>query len=108
MFRSPSMKSFAAACVIGLALASKPAAAQGTAAAEALFNEAKKAMDSKDYETACKRFRESNRLDPAVGTMLNLAVCEEKRGHLATSWDLYRGSYEKLSPSDPRHDYAKA
>jgi len=47
-------------------------------------------------------------LDPAVGTMLNLAVCEEKRGRLATSWDLYRGAYEKLPPNDARRDYAKA
>jgi len=99
---------FAAACVLGLALASRPALAQSTAAAEELFNDAKKAMDAKDYDTACKRFRESNRLDPAVGTMLNLAVCEELRGRLATSWDLFRGASEKLPPSDPRHDYAKA
>lgn len=108
MLSSRSTKAFAASCVLAAVLASQPARAQGTAAAEALFNEAKKAMDAKDYDTACKRFRESNRLDPAVGTMLNLAVCEERRGHLATSWDLYRGAYEKLSPSDPRHDYAKA
>lgn len=98
----------AAACMFGFALVSPPAAAQSTAAAEELFNDAKKAMDAKDYDTACKRFRESNRLDPAVGTMLNLAVCEELRGHLATSWDLFRGAYEKLPPNDPRHDYAKA
>jgi hypothetical protein len=108
MFRSSSLKSLSAACVICLSLASKPAAAQGTAAAEALFNEARKAMDAKDYDTACKRFRESNRLDPAVGTMLNLATCEDRRGRVATAWELFRGAYEKLPPSDPRHDYAKA
>lgn len=108
MFRSSSLKSLSAACVVCLSLASKPAAAQGTAAAEALFNEARKAMDAKDYDTACKRFRESNRLDPAVGTMLNLATCEDRRGRVATAWELFRGAFEKLPPSDPRHDYAKA
>lgn len=108
MFTSTRMKSLSAACVLALALAPKPALAQGTAAAEALFNEARKAMDAKDYDTACKRFRESNRLDPAVGTMLNLATCEERRGRLATAWELFRGALEKLPPSDPRRDYAKA
>jgi hypothetical protein len=108
MFHSSRVKSLSAACVVCLSLAPRPAAAQGTAAAEVLFNEARKAMDAKDYDTACKRFRESNRLDPAVGTMLNLATCEDRRGRVATAWELFRGAYEKLPPSDPRHDYAKA
>jgi hypothetical protein len=108
MFRSSNLRSLSAACAVCISLASRPSAAQGTAAAEALFNDARKAMDAKDYDTACKRFRESNRLDPAVGTMLNLATCEDKRGHVATAWELFRGALEKLPPSDPRHDYAKA
>jgi hypothetical protein len=83
----------------------RPAAAQSTAAAEALFNDGRNAMESKDYDTACQRFRESNRLDPAVGTLLNLAVCETSRDRVATAWELFRAVAEKLASDDPRRDY---
>jgi hypothetical protein len=87
------------------ALSPGPAHGQSTAAAEALFNEGRHAMDAKDYDTACQRFRESNRLDPAVGTLLNLAVCETTRGRVATGWELFRAVSEKLSPDDQRHTF---
>ena len=86
-------------------LSPRPAAAQSTAAAEALFNEGRSAMDAKDYDTACQRFRESDRLDPAVGTLLNLAVCETSRGRVATAWELFRAVSEKLPADDPRRDF---
>ncbi|HEX4335408.1 MAG TPA: hypothetical protein VH062_05810 [Polyangiaceae bacterium] len=82
-----------------------PAAAQSTAAAEALFNDGRTAMEAKDYDTACPRFRESNKLDPAVGTLLNLAVCETARGRVATGWELFRAVAEKLPIDDPRRDF---
>jgi hypothetical protein len=83
----------------------RTAAAQSTAAAEALFNDGRNAMEAKDYVTACQRFRESNRLDPAVGTLLNLGVCETSRGRVATAWELFRAVSEKLATDDPRRDY---
>ncbi|MFO0567610.1 MAG: hypothetical protein U0263_18270 [Polyangiaceae bacterium] len=51
-------------------------------AAEALFNAGRDAVKAGDYPTACAKFRESNRLDPAPGTVLNLADCEEHLGHV--------------------------
>jgi hypothetical protein len=90
------------------ALSPERAHAQSTAAAEALFNEGRHAMDAKDYDTACQRFRESNRLDPAVGTLLNLAVCETTRGRVATAWELFRAVSEKLSPDDQRRAFVNA
>jgi len=59
-------------------------------------------MTAKDYKTACEKFRESDRLDPAVGTHFNLANCEEQRGRLATAWSLYRQVLEQLREEDPR------
>lgn len=94
----------ALAAVLASALP-RSAVAQSTAAAEALFNEGRSAMESKDYDTACQRFRESNRLDPAVGTLLNLAVCENSRDRVATAWELFRAVAEKLASDDPRRDY---
>jgi hypothetical protein len=60
-----------------------------------------------DFAIACGRFRESDRLDPAVGTRFNLADCEEKRGRLATAWSLFRGVVAQLADGDDRRPIAQ-
>jgi hypothetical protein len=83
------------------------AAAQGTSAvAEGLFNQGRTSFDAKNYEDACPKFRESDRLEPATGTKLNLALCEEARGNVATAWALFRTVIERLTPADPRYAIA--
>jgi len=72
------------------------------AAADALFASARAAMAKADFERACEQFRASDKLDPALGTELNLADCEEKRGRLASAWELFRTVEEKLAPNDER------
>src|SRR5262245_1711819 len=66
------------------------------AAAEALFREARAAMQSGDFDAACAKFEESERLDKAPGTVLNLAECEEKRGRVATAWGHLRRAVDML------------
>lgn len=77
------------------------------AAAEALFLQGRRAMEQHDPETACAKFAESQRLDPAAGTLLNLAQCEEARGRIASAWTTYREALEQLPAGDARRAFAK-
>lgn len=54
------------------------------------------------------RFAESNRLDPEIGSVLNLGACNEKLGHLAEAWRYFREVVERAPPGDDRIALAKA
>lgn len=99
--------SFAFAALLGASLTSLPALAQNPAAAEALFEQARAAMAAGNYDIACARLRDSDRLDPAVGTRFNLADCEERRGRIATAWSLFRGVLAELPAEDDRRPIAE-
>ena len=65
--------------------------AQSAAAAEALFTEARALLAEGKVDAACSKFEESRKLDPsAMGTLFNLALCNEQRGRIATAWVQHR------------------
>lgn len=102
----PSQLMWFAPCALATLLA-RPAQAQNPAAAEALFEQARAAMAAGNYDTACARFRDSDKLDPAVGTRFNLADCEERRGRVATAWSMFRGVASELNADDDRKPIAE-
>jgi hypothetical protein len=85
------------------ASAQKPASSE----ADRLFREGRAALAEHDYDRACDKFTESQRLDPVVGTELNLAECEEGRGHLAAALGHWRTGLTRLKPGDPREEIAQ-
>lgn len=56
------------------------------ATAEILFNEGRAAAQQGKYELACEKLAESQRMDPAAGTLLNLGDCQERLGRTASAW----------------------
>ena len=81
---------FAIALGVVLAGSSVNAYAQTTSAdaamAQSLFDEGRRLMAAQKFAEACPKLAESQRLDPALGTLLNLAVCHERSGRTATAW----------------------
>jgi hypothetical protein len=89
--------------------------------AQSLFEQGRTLMEQADFARACRALAESQRLDPGGGTLLNLALCHQKEGKLATAWaefnealsgalrdgrkdreELARESIEALKPELPR------
>src|SRR5579883_326916 len=66
------------------------ATAEDKATAEALFNEGKRLMNERKFGEACPKFLASQKLDPGVGTQLNLAVCYEANGQTASAWATFK------------------
>jgi hypothetical protein len=91
---------------VAISLGSTVAFAE-TPDADVLFRQGRAAADVGDYPHACIAFTESLRLDPAPGTVLNLADCEEHMGRLASAWTHFLRVASVLPGTDERHDVGR-
>ncbi|NUP08751.1 MAG: hypothetical protein HOW73_22105 [Polyangiaceae bacterium] len=93
-------------CALLAAASSMPLSARAQskdpAAAEALFQQGKEALDRGDYDTACPKLEASLKAEAAPGTLFFLADCEEKQGRIATAWAHFKELEQKLPADDSR------
>lgn len=92
-------------CLVGIAT---PASADDVTNAEELFRRAKALMSANKHVDACPLLEESYRLEKAMGTLLNLALCHEQIGKIASAWGEFRAVEQQARASTPpREDRAK-
>jgi hypothetical protein len=90
------------------------AAPEDAAKADALFKEGLRLFDSGQTAKACAKFADSYQIDPALGTLQNLALCREKEGKLAEAFaeltDLLTKAQAtgKKQRADVAHDHLAA
>ena len=70
--------------------------------AERLFSDGLKLAHNGDCGRARDKFTESYAADPAPGTLINWALCEEKLGRSATALELLRLADQTLPASHPK------
>lgn len=92
---------------LSLLFASGRGQAQSEGVAESLFREARERMKHGDPEQACPKFAESYRLDPSIGTLLNLGLCEQRLGRVATAWTKLRQFIDAAPADDARRPLAE-
>jgi hypothetical protein len=93
--KTPLARLSSFALALGCSLAPALAAAGSDAdkaAADALFEQGRALIAEGKYAEACPKFEESRRLDPGLGTSLNLADCYEHTGRLASAWGLFNAA----------------
>jgi len=99
---------FAAALALVWWAGAAGAQTRDAAGAEWLFREGRTLMKEGDLAAACPKLAESLRFDPAVGTLMNLAECEERLGHTASAWQRWGAAADQLPAGDRRRSTALA
>jgi len=88
-------------------LAHAEPSAQDKAQADAFFREGRALMSDGKFAQACGKFSESQRLDPAPGTLVNLALCHEKEGKTASAWAEFNEVAERPGDDRARTPFAR-
>jgi tetratricopeptide (TPR) repeat protein len=73
----------------GALLALPSTALADKARADKLFEEGRGYLQRKEYALACTAFEQSHKADPAIGTQLNIALCYEQWGKMASAYKAY-------------------
>jgi hypothetical protein len=107
------MAASAIVALISLTLASEPdktipaGPKRSPTAAAALFRKGRKLLDEGDLGGACRVFQESLTLQVAVGTLLNLASCEEASARLLNAKEHWNEAIRLMAEDDERLPFAR-
>jgi len=109
------MKAVSMSRVVAVVLIAWSVTAQAQSAgaqAEVLFRQGRELLAAGKTAEACSAFAESQKLEPAVTTLLNLAGCREKNNQLASAWGLFLEAERQTRGGDPQlhgvaHDRAQ-
>lgn len=76
--------------------------------AEMLFRSGEKKFDAGQHAEACLDFESSLKLGPKLGTLLNLALCHETVGKVATAWREFQhaAAWAAQNGQRDRHEFA--
>ncbi len=76
--------------------------------AETLFRSGEKKFDAGRHAEACQDFEQSLKLAPKLGTLLNVALCHETIGKVATAWREFQhaSAWAAQNNQRERHDFA--
>jgi hypothetical protein len=100
---------FIALCLVAFTGSHEARAQSNAAIAQQLFLDGERLMKTDHIAEACSKFADSQRLDPAIGTLMHLAVCHEKMGKLATAWSEFTdlaGQAQRVRQRE-REDFAR-
>jgi hypothetical protein len=108
----PSLRSCGFLAVVAMVGIPSVARADHTAdkgIAEALFRDAKQRLEAGDVDGACPKFQDSQKIDPALGTLLYLAICHERQNRTASAWSEFASasSWADRSDQSDRGDLAR-
>jgi hypothetical protein len=70
------------------------------AAAEALFSDGERLLKEGNVGAACDAFEGSNRIEARAGTLVNLGLCREQNGQLASAWSAFKDAATRAK--DPK------
>ena len=75
-----------------------------------LFGEGRALVVEGRFAEACPKLEQSQRLEPRLGTQLNVAFCQERLGKLATAWGVFQdaASTARREGDVPRERFATA
>src|SRR5262249_23926061 len=69
-----------------------------------LFRRGKALMAAGKASEACPLFKESQRIDPQTGTLLNLALCHETTGKIAAAWGEFLAVEQQALAAHPTRE----
>jgi hypothetical protein len=95
-------KAVAVVALVALCFAGVARAEAQPSEADRIFDQGRKAAERGDFPEACRLFASSFRLDPAVGTLLNLGDCSHHQGLLQEAFDYYDAARSRMKDSDDR------